>query len=664
MDPESGSRLDRFLGALLGLRALGAATTVVVLANMLALALWAPELGAELLLADATALSVFCFLAMARSLRLHAELVRSRERFRLALRGARDGLWDWDVASGRVRLDARGLAMLDYPEVAVEWDLPDWLSHVHPEDVEALRTALDEHAAGTAPRLEQQYRVRDAIGDWRWVLLRGMAERDASGRALRVVGSQMDISDWKREQARLVHDALHDPLTGLPNRALFLDRLERVSEHGRRRAQYHYAVLFLDLDRFKIVNDGLGHHVGDELLKVVARRLLLCVRQEDTVARLGGDEFGILLADARDMADATRVAERINAALLQPARVGEHEVFTSVSIGVALSPAGYAHPDDVMRDADAAMYRAKAAGGMRYEIEGGLLHTRAVEQLRIEMELRRSVERGELRIQFQPIVELVPSRPNAPPRLMGLEALLRWEHPERGLLMPGEFIPVAEETGVILALDWWTLGRACEHAARWSQALSGTSSTRPIAISVNLSGKHFWHEDFIPRLDRLLAATGARPEHLRFDIAESAVLRDTEGAGRIFGEVRRRGIRLAIDDFGTGYSSLTYLQHFPIDAVKIDRSFVSSLADGPRSADLIRSILALARALGLEAVAEGVETAAELQELSGLGCELAQGYLFSHPLDAAEAGALLRSRAGLGEPTPAWGHHPLLEPNP
>ncbi len=272
------------------------------------------------------------------------------------------------------------------------------------------------------------------------------------------------------------------------------------------------------------------------------------------------------------------------------------------------------------------------------------MHTEAVQQLRLETELRRSMERGELRLEYQPIVELLPSVGPASSRLTGFEALVRWQHPERGLLMPAEFLPLAEDTGIILALDWWVLSRVCEHLARWGDALGAPGSPTPITISVNVSGKHFWHEDFIPRLDRLLAATGARPEHLKLEITESAVMRDADAATRVLAEVRRRGIGLAIDDFGTGYSSLTYLQRFPVDAVKIDRSFVDGIGSGARNTELVRSILALARALGLEAVAEGVETTEELRELSRMGCGLAQGYLFSHPLDVEDAGALLLSR--------------------
>ncbi len=627
----------------------------IVVGNAVVLATWAPRLGSPVLAADVALIAVvFCVVAC-RSIAAYARLARTRDRIEQATRGSSDGLWEWEPATGQAYFDSRWKEMLGYTDGAVGEGIADWLDRVHPEDVEPLRADLDAHASGGTPRFERQYRIRDGAGAWRWMLARGLAVRDGTGRVVRMAGAQTDIGNWKREEARLLHDALHDPLTGLPNRALFLDRLTRVSERGRRR-QSRYAVLFLDLDRFKIVNDGLGHMVGDELLKVVARRLLLCVRQEDTVARLGGDEFGILLVDPRDLADATRVAERVNASLLQPVRIGDNEVFTSVSIGVALSQSGFTDPDEIMRDADAAMYRAKAAGGMRYEVEGGALHTEAVQRLRLETELRRSMDRGELRLQYQPIVELLPSVGLASSRLTGFEALVRWQHPERGLLMPGEFLPLAEETGIILALDWWVLSRACEDAARWGDALGAPGGPTPITISVNLSGKHFWHEDFIPRLDRVLAATGARPEHLKLEITESAVMRDADAATRVLAEVRRRGIGLAIDDFGTGYSSLTYLQRFPVDAVKIDRSFVDGIGNGARNTELVRSILALARALGLEAVAEGVETTDELRELARMGCGLAQGYLFSHPLGAEEAGALLLSRsAGPARPVMhAW----------
>ncbi len=637
----------RSLGRLVAYLAMVNAAVILV-----ALGAHAPQLSPGVVVADVAGISAISFIVVFWSVNTEQKLAASQERYELAARGASDGLWDWDLTTGAIYYSPRWKSMLGYREEEVGATVEDWLRRVHPEDVEALRSAMQAHVSGAAPQLQHEYRIRDGEGGWRWMLARGVAVRDDDGKATRMAGSQTDIGAWKQAEARLLHDAFHDPLTDLPNRALFLDRLSRVSQSGRRRASHRYAVLFLDLDRFKVINDGLGHVVGDELLKMVAHRLLLCVRQEDTVARLGGDEFGILLADVHDLEDATRVARRVNAALQQPVRIGEHEVFTSASIGVSLSTAGSAQPEDVIRDADTAMYRAKAAGGMRHEVEGGAMPTEAVGRLRLESELRHAGERGELRVQYQPIVELEGGR------VVGLEALLRWQHPQRGLLMPDDFLPLAEETGIVLALDWWVFRRVCEQTARWAPALRGrvtdergdATGAATTTVSVNMSGRHFWQEDMAQRLDRVLAETGARPEHLRLEIRESAVLRDGEAAARILTEVRGRGIRLVIDDFGTGYSSLTYLQRIPVEALKIDRAFVARVTEDARSAELVRSILGLARTFGLDAVAEGVETAEQLRELERLGCGLAQGFLFSEPLDADAAGALLGLAAASAPP--------------
>jgi diguanylate cyclase (GGDEF)-like protein len=467
------------------------------------------------------------------------------------------------------------------------------------------------------------------------VLARGVAVRGPAGRTSRVAGSLTDITERKRTEAQLLHDAFHDALTGMPNRALFMDRLERLLKHAQRRSNYAFAVLFLDLDRFKIINDGLGHLVGDELLQSTALRLDLCVRQEDTVARLGGDEFGILLDGIEDPSDATRVAERIHQELDQAFLIEGQDVFTSASIGIALSTTGYATPEEVLRDADMAMYRAKAAGRRRTEMFDAAMHAQVLSVLTLENDLRRAVARGEFVLHYQPIVAVHDRRPT------GFEALLRWQHPERGLLDPGEFIQIAEDTGLILPIGWWVLEEAAEQLKRWIDA--GAAGPE-VVIAVNLSGRQFAQLDLVARVDEILGRVGLPAVNLKLEITESAMMADAELTASMLRELRDRGVRISIDDFGTGYSSLGYLHRFPVDTLKIDRSFIARLSAGNGN-ELVRAVVALADTLGLMAIAEGVETNEQLQWLEVNGCRYAQGFLFSAPVAAASAERLLRLSA-------------------
>ena len=440
-----------------------------------------------------------------------------------------------------------------------------------------------------------------------------------------------DISRRKQMEERLLHDAFHDALTGLPNRALFMDHLRLAVERARRpKKKYLFAVLFLDLDRFKIINDSLGHTMGDQLLVATAGRIQKCLRHLDTVARFGGDEFAVLLDGVEDVNDTIRVAQRLQRELTTPINVGGHEVFTSVSIGIALSNTGYERPEDVVRDADTAMYRAKAAGKSRYEIFDTGMHSRAVALLRLETDLRRAVEREEFVVHYQPIVSLSDDS------IQGFEALVRWRHPERGLVTPSEFIPVAEETGLIIPLGRWVLREACRQMHR----LQAASPARPLSLSVNLSGKQFMQPDLVGQVKQVLSETGFDPRRLHLEITESSVIENTETVTEMLMQLRALGIRLSMDDFGTGYSSLSYLHRFPIHTLKIDRSFVSG-GDGEN--EIVRTIIMLARNMGMDIVAEGVETKEQLAYLKELKCEYGQGFLFSRPLDLDTACKLLES---------------------
>jgi len=481
------------------------------------------------------------------------------------------------------------------------------------------------------PHFESEHRVLHKDESFRWMLSRGVAIHDVSGNVLRMAGSQTDITEGK----------VSDPLTGLPNRLLFIDRVGRLVEHRKRHENHLFAVLFLDLDGFKMINDSLGHLIGDQLLLGVASRLEKCLRSTDTVARLGetftvarlgGDEFTVLLDDIKDPSDAKRAADRLMKALASPFLLGGKEVFTSVSIGIALSTSAYENPEDILRDADTAMYRAKSLGKARYEVFDADMRAGVMARLQLETDLRRALERGEFQNFYQPIVALDSGE------IAGFEALSRWQHPTRGLLGPNEFIPVAEETGLIRELGWWNLREACRQISEWR---AGSLANRHLTISVNLSAKQFLQPNLVEDIRKLLNELALPPEALKLEITESTVMTDPTGAVEMLQQIKSLGIRLAIDDFGTGYSSLSYLHRFPLDTLKIDRSFVSGMGDDGEGMEIARTILPMANSLRLDVVAEGVETIQQVALLQKLQCKYGQGYYFSRPLSAEGTAALL-----------------------
>jgi diguanylate cyclase (GGDEF)-like protein/PAS domain S-box-containing protein len=431
--------------------------------------------------------------------------------------------------------------------------------------------------------------------------------------------------------------ALHDPLTGLPNRVLFIDRLAHSLAQARRRGT-SVAVLFLDLDHFKLINDSLGHQVGDELLTAVAPRLNQQVRPSDTVARFGGDEFGILIDEVDDERDAIRVTERIQAAFTRPFVLNHVEHFVSASVGIALASTGNEPPDSLIRDADAAMYRAKERGRARYELFDQLMRARAVERLEVENELRRAIERSELVLHYQPVVSLATGA------IIGVEGLLRWRHPQRGLIPPGEFIPIAEESGLIEPIGRWVLEEASRQVVEWHRA---RPDARPIEISVNLAARQVAQRDLADVVLGVLRGTGLDPGLLSLEITESVLIEESGLPIETLRSLKALGVQIVLDDFGTGYSSLGYLNTFPVDALKIDRSFVNGLDSQRENAAIVEAIVGMARALSLQVVAEGVETEVQLTELKRLGCDSAQGFYFAKPLPAAEMGELLMGNTAL-----------------
>jgi diguanylate cyclase (GGDEF)-like protein/PAS domain S-box-containing protein len=555
-------------------------------------------------------------------------LRESEERYALSARGANDGLWVWDLGADTVYYSGRWKEMLGFSENEIGDSPEEWFSKVHPDDVAMLRASIDAHRHGATPSIEHEHRMRCKGGQYRWMLSRGVAVRDAAGVATRIAGSQTDITERKVAIDRLTHDAFHDALTGLPNRALFMDRLGRQMERTRRNAGHQFAVLFLDLDRFKVVNDSLGHALGDLLLVSVAERLRQALRATDTVARLGGDEFTLLL-EIDHLADAVRTAERIQDELRLPFRVGEHgehEIFTTASIGIALSVTGYERPADVLRDADIAMYRAKSRGRGIHEVFDKTMHDRAVKLLTFETELRRSIERGELRVHYQPIVSLVSAR------VMGFEALLRWQRGDE-LVAADEIVPIAEETGLILPIGRWVLREALRQLAEWQIRYPDNES---LHMHVNLSAKQFLQPNLLEQIAAALDESGVDAERLHLEVTESVVIDNAEAAAALLERLRATGVGISLDDFGTGYSSLSSLRQFPFDTLKIDRSFISTNGDR-RNDEIVRTISNLARVLGMDVTVEGLERADQVERMRALGIDYAQGFYFSPPVDAGMA---------------------------
>jgi diguanylate cyclase (GGDEF)-like protein len=500
-------------------------------------------------------------------------------------------------------------------------------------DALALAAGIRDVIAGRRDEYCREYPYL-GVEPPRWFSVR-VTRFDDSG-PVRVVVAHEDITQRKAAEEQLLHDAYHDALTGLPNRALFTDRLGRAIVRRKRNPDYRFAVLFLDLDGFKVINDSLGHMAGDQLLVAVGRRLSACIREEDTVARLGGDEFAILIHDIVDGREAIYCANRIQKDLGVAIPIAGHDVFTTASVGIALSTLAYERPVELLRDADTAMYRAKALGTSRHVVFDRDMHTSVVARLRLETDLRRALERQEFQVVYQPIIELDTGR------IGGFEALVRWNHPERGLVSPAEFIPAAEETGLIIPIDLWVLREACRQLRAWSEAYRHAP---PLVISANLSSKHFAQSDFIEQLDAILRETGLDPHSLRLEITESVILGSTESAIATLRQIQARGVSLSMDDFGTGYSSLSYLHKFPFNVLKIDRSFISRVGPAGENAEIVATIVALAHNLGMGVVAEGVETVEQFAQLRQLNCRYGQGFYFSRPVNPCQIETLLAAES-------------------
>ncbi len=560
------------------------------------------------------------------------ELRAAKEQYELAIRGANDGLWDWDLKEKRVFYSPRWKEMLGYDEDEVFDSPEDWLDKIHPDYRRQVRAELDAHLAGHTPRFESEYQMIHVNGEYLWMLARGIALRDDDGQAIRISGSQTDITLRKQNEHKLQHAAFHDSLTGLPNRLLLLNRLEHLIAKAGRTGSLSGAILFLDLDRFKIINDSLGHIMGDSVLIGVAQRLKSILRPGDTLARLSGDEFVFLLEDIHAIEEAEKVANRIAKKLALPFVFEEESILVSASIGIVGISDKTLTGDLIMRNADLAMYEAKSLGRRRYSIFNQETQFYKVNQLQMEKDLHSALEKKELFLVYQPIVNISNNT------IAGFEALIRWQHPTLGIVPPTRFISLAEESGLILPIGEYILETACEQLYKWRSKIK---KAEDIEISVNLSINQLSDLANIERLLKIIAKYKFPPHSLKIELTESVLAQNIDLCIQNLEKFKSYNIELCIDDFGTGFSSLSQLNAFPFDIVKVDRCFVSRMASDDKTYRMVAGIINLSHDLTYKVVAEGVETIIELDLLRQLNCDYVQGYYFSMPISAQEAEDLI-----------------------
>ena len=549
-------------------------------------------------------------------------LRHTEERFSLLLTGSNEGLWDWDLRTQKVYYSPFWKQLLGLQEHEVGDAPTEWMDRIHPEDRERVEEELRQHLAGRSASFASQHRLQHADGGYRWMVLRGVARREeGADEPVRIAGTLADVTASR----------LYDALTGLPNRTLMLDRIERAIARARRKSELIFALLVVSLDRFEVLQTQISEREIRTILATAGKRLQQLMRTADTVARLEGPNFAIHLDEIRHVSDARRVAGRVAEALGAPIELVGREVRLSTSIGIALSVTGYERPEDIVRDAFVAMNQARSGGGNRQEMFDQKMQSEVELRMRLEADLRRALERDEFQVFYQPIVSLETWR------ISGFEALVRWRHPERGLVSPAEFIPVAEETGQIVPIGEWVLRESSRQMKCWQDE----HPELDLSISVNLSGRQVAEPDLVDTVARVIDETGLRPGSLKLELTETLLMHHYEGAIQKMHHLRDMGIKLSIDDFGTGYSSLSHLHRFPIDFLKVDRSFVGRVGQDARESEIVKVIVGLGRNLGMQVIAEGVETSEQAGFLRDLECEYGQGYYFARPLDAEAAGALL-----------------------
>ena len=560
-------------------------------------------------------------------------IVSDVERRALALTGAGDLIWDWDVSADKVYTSPETEQLLGLKRGTLEGPAADWLEVLHPLDRDRFRASLDSAVEQRRGRLSQSFRLRAADGHYLTFSLKARPVVGSDGEVVRLVGTLTDVTDFKKAEERLLFDAVHDNLTGLPNRELFIDRMEAAFGFARSDSQFRPSVLVIDLDRFKQVNDSVGIAVGDSVLLTIARRLARLLKPQDTLARLSGDQFALILLSEREPARIVAFAETMRRTLRAPIGFNDREIFITASIGLALAEDQSRNTEEVLKDAELAMYHAKRIGGDRIEIFKPAMRSRKTDRLTMESELRRAIEREEIKVLYQPIVRLEDRA------IAGFEALARWDHPKLGRLSPAEFITTAEEIGLIADLGLFVLERTARQLAIWQAA---SRPREPIFASVNVSSRQLLRHDLIQDLRGVLSRSTLARGTFKLEITESLVMENPEHAAQMLARIKELGVGLSLDDFGTGHSSLAYLQRFPFDTIKIDQSFVRTTARGTRPV-ILRSIIALAHDLGMEVVAEGAETDSDAVELYQMGCEYAQGFAFGEPMSAQAAGGLLSS---------------------
>ncbi len=543
-----------------------------------------------------------------------SDLRKSQERYALVARGTNDGLWDWDLRRSQIFYSQRWYTMLGM-DCQNEPTLDTWFERIHLEDVDRVKADFKAHFCEKTPHLETEMRMRHVDGSFRWTLCRGQAVFDDQGKAHRIAGSLTDITEGK----------VADALTGLPNRVLFRERLDRCIYRQQKEQDFNFALLYLDLDNFKLVNDSLGHEAGDRLLVAIARRLESSLREaESFVCRLGGDEFSILVEGINDLAEPICIANRIIASLAKPISIGEsRDVYTSASVGISFSGDNFADAEDILQAADTAMYRAKAQGKSCYRVFDPAMKKNATNRLNIENELRKAIARNELDCHFQPIIEIASGR------VTGFEALVRWTHKNLGPISPAEFIPIAEDNGLIHQLGLVVLRKACSQMTAWQRM---DPRFENMQVNVNLSSRQLKSPNLIDLIFEIVEQTEIKPNCLKLEVTESAIMENPKQGAQVLSLLQSRGINVAIDDFGTGYSSLACIHELSPDVVKIDRSFIDQIDESPDKKTIVRAIIGLADSLNLDVVAEGIETKTQHRILQAMGCRYAQGFLYSKPL--------------------------------